>query len=59
MCGKWRFLSLTQKLGKWTWTNDNTKSKFHQIESVDFSVMIKAKEGVEFAITFHVCIFKS
>ena len=39
---------------KWTWTNDNAKYKLQHINSINFSVMIKFKEVVVFAITSHV-----
>ena len=41
-------------MGKWTWTNDNDKHKLYHINSVKFSVMVKYKETVEFAISSHV-----
>ena len=41
-------------MGKWTWTNDNDKHKLHHINSGNFSVMMRFKEVVEFAITSQV-----
>ena len=46
-------------MGKWTWTNDNNKHKHHNSNSVNFSMMIKFKDVVEFAITSHTCIIYS
>ena len=37
----------------WTWTNDNNKHKHKNSDSVNFSMMIKLKEGMEFVITSH------
>ena len=39
---------------QWTWKNDSEEHKLHHIDSVNFSVVIKFKEVVEFAITFFV-----
>ena len=44
-------------MGKWTWKNDNNKHKHHKTcnsNLVNFSMMIKLKELMEFAITSHV-----
>ena len=38
----------------WTLTNDNNKHKHKNSDSVNFSMMIKLKEGMEFVITSHV-----
>ena len=43
-------------MGKWTWTNDNNKHKHHNSNLVNFSMMIKFKDVMEFAITSHTCI---
>ena len=38
----------------WIWTNDDNKHKHKNSDSINFSMMIKLKEGMEFAITSHV-----
>ena len=38
----------------WTWTNDNNKHKHKNSDSVNFSMITKLKEGMEFVITSHV-----
>ena len=42
----------------WTWTNDDNKHKHKNSDSINFSMMIKLKEGMEFAITSHVSYIK-
>ena len=37
----------------WTWAIDNNNHKHKNSDSVDFSVMIKLKEGMECVITSH------
>ena len=39
-------------MGDWTWTNDN--NKHNNNDSVNFSMMIKLRESMEFVITSHV-----
>ena len=38
----------------WTWTNDNNKLEHKNNDSVNSSMMIKLKEGMESVITSHV-----
>ena len=38
----------------WTWPNDNNKHKHKDIDSVNFLMMIKLKEGMDFVITSQV-----
>ena len=70
MRGKWcLFLTVWSKnvhiltrswMGEWTWTNDNNKHKHHDSNSVNFSMMVKFNEVMEFGITPHVSyMFKS
>ena len=53
--GSENFHTLTRSLiGEWHWNNDNNKHNHHNSDSVNFSMKIKLKEVMEFAITPHV-----
>ena len=48
------YILIRSWMGDWTWMNDNNKHQHNNSDSVNFSMMIKLKEAMEFVITSHV-----